>query len=540
MSKVLEGKSIYNGVTIGKIYYHGKRDGMVKCIPVEDVDRELARLEEAKQLASAQLEALHRKLSDDHGVENAGIFEGQKMILADEVFNKSIREMIQAQPVNAEYAVSMVGKQYMDAFQSLEDEYFKARSVDVKDVMLRLISVLESCKDQEILQEPCIIMAQELTPSETVQMDRKKMLGLATRVGSANSHTSILARTFGIPAVAGLEISPEMDGLLGILDGFTGHLILEPDEEILAYYKKKMGEEGKKKDFLQQYKGRETVNRFGKRIGVYANIGELSDLDVVFENDAEGIGLFRSEFSYLKEDHFPTEEELFETYKLLAVKMAGKRVVIRTLDIGTDKMVRYLELPREENPALGYRAIRICLTREEIFRTQLRAILRASVYGRVEVMYPMITSLWEIRRIKEILKELVLELEQEGILCGNIRQGIVIETPAAALISDQLAQEVDFFSIGTNDLAQYTLAADRQNPELELFYDAKHPAIMQLIKLTVDNAHKAGITVGICGELGADESMTDTFMEMGIDELSVAPDRLLALKKAILGENSLN
>ncbi len=535
MSNVLNGKTIYGGVVIGRIHFHGKKDGSVMRLRVEDTDAEILRFEDARKKAQDQLQDLYERMLREAGIENAGIFEGQLMILEDENFNGSVKQMIAEQSVNAEYAVEVAGNHFAEVFSELADEYFRARSIDVKDISQRLKNVLEEKGMPRSLREPCIIMAEELTPSETVQMDRKLMLGLVTRLGSSNSHTAILARTFGIPAIAGVDISEEMDGKMAVIDGHAGRLIVEPDEETIAFYQEKIQEENDKKVLLEVYKGKETINRFGKKISVYANIGELSDLDAVLENDAEGIGLFRSEFSYLKENDFPTEEELFLVYRRLAEVMGSKKVVIRTLDIGTDKKVDYLKLQEEENPALGYRAIRICLTREDIFRTQLRAILQASAYGNVAVMYPMIASLWEVKRIKTILEEVKQELDSAGIPYGNVEQGIVVETPAAAVISDLLAKEVDFFSIGTNDLAQYTLAVDRQNLELDMFYDARHEAILRLMRMTVENAHKAGIRVGICGELGADTTLTDTFMEMGIDELSVSPSQVLAVKRAIIG-----
>ncbi len=536
MSKILQGKSIYSGVVIGRIHFHGKKEGNVKRLQVKDCAAEILRFEAARKKAGEQLAALYEKILKEAGMQSAGIFEGQMMILEDDNFNQFVKQMILEQNVNAEYAVDMAGKHFAEVFYGLEDEYFRARGIDVKDISQRLRNILEEQEEVRGLQEPCIIMAEDLTPSETVQMDRQMLLGLVTRLGTANSHTAILARTFGIPTVAGLDVSEDMDCKMAIVDGTVGCLILEPDEETLRIYEARISEEEENRTLLAKYKGREVVNRFGKRIPVYANIGELSDLDAVLENDAEGIGLFRSEFFYLKENDFPTEEELFSAYRHIAETMKGRRVVIRTLDIGTDKKVEYLNLPEEENPALGYRAIRICLTREDIFRIQLRAILRASAYGNVAIMYPMVASLWEVQRIKEILEEVKQELDREGSTYREVEQGIVVETPAAAVISDLLAKEVDFFSIGTNDLAQYTLAVDRQNLELDRFYDARHEAILRLMRMTVENAHKEGIRVGICGELGADTSLTDTFMEMGIDELSVAPAQVLKVKRAIIGE----
>ena len=535
MSNILEGKSIYGGAVIGKIYFHGKKEGNRKPVEVDNIYTEMQRYETAREKAKEQIKALHQKLLSEIGDENANIFEGQLMILEDTSFHDSVRRLIKSESVNAEYAVEVVGNHYAAVFLRLEDAYFQARSIDVKDIAQRIINVLENRVAESILQEPCIIMAEELTPSETVQMERGLMKGLVTRLGSANSHTAILARTFGIPAVVGMDVSEEMDGMLAILDGAAGKLILNPDEEKLSFYENCIKEEERKKEQLLAYKGKEIINKFGKKIAVYANIGDLSDLEAVKAYGADGIGLFRSEFSYLKENDFPTEDELFEVYKKLAESMKGKKVVIRTLDIGTDKMVSYLNLPAEENPALGYRAIRICLTREDIFRTQLRAILRASSYGNVSIMYPMIASLWEIQKIKQIVEELKQELNAAGIAYGEVEQGIVVETPAAAVISDLLAKEVDFFSIGTNDLTQYTLAVDRQNLELDKFYDAHHEAIFRLMNMIVKNAHDAGIRVGVCGEMGADVKLTQKLMEMGIDELSVSPSLVLEIKREIIG-----
>lgn len=534
MMKIFEGKSIYSGYTIGRIHYYGKQDTVVRRDKVEAVPAELERYEAAKKKAAEQLQELYEKAVREVGEMNAQIFEVHIMMMEDEDYNDSVRHIIESQSINAEYAVAATAENFAAMFAGMEDDYFKARAIDVKDVSERLIRILADAVSDTRLTEPCIIMAEDLTPSETVQLDKQYMLGLVTRYGSANSHTAILARTMNIPALIQVEIDPAYHGKQAIIDGFSGKLILEPDEETLADYQKKIWAEQERRALLQQLKGKETINKYGKKIHLYANIGELSDLAAVLAGDAEGIGLFRSEFLYLKAEDYPTEEALFMAYKQVAETMVGKKVIIRTMDIGADKKVDYFQLKEEENPAMGYRAIRICLTREEIFRTQLRAILRASAYGNVAVMYPMITSLWEVKRIKEIMDQIRRELEEMGITCGSVEQGIMIETPAAALISDLLAKEVDFFSIGTNDLSQYTLAIDRQNTELDQFYDAHHEAILRLIRMSVENGHREGIWVGICGELGADITLTDTFMEMGVDELSVSPSRVLAVRKAIL------
>lgn len=533
MNIILEGKSIYSGIAIGKIYYYGKKQSIVRRTKIEDVQAEIERYEQAKKTAIGNLLELYEKAVKEVGEVNARIFEIHSLMLEDDDYNASIQNMIRSQSVNAEYAVAATGDNFSEIFANMEDEYFKARSIDVKDVSERLLSILTENVEKRQLTEPCIIMAEELSPSETVQMDKNCVLGFVTKLGSSNSHTAILARTMNIPALINIESSQKFDGKLAIVDGFEGKLIVEPDEETIHFYQKRLDEEKEKKELLMQYKGKETINKYGKKIHLYANIGDTSDLASVLANDAEGIGLFRSEFLYLKEADYPSEESLFQAYKQTAEVMGGKKVIIRTMDIGADKKVGYFQLEEEANPAMGYRAIRICLTREEIFKTQLRAIFRASAYGNIAVMYPMITSLWEIRKIKEITEQIKKELDESGVKYGEIEQGIMIETPAAVLISDLLAKEVDFFSIGTNDLTQYTLALDRQNPKLDAFYDAHHEAILRMIRMTVENGHKEGIWVGICGELGADTDLTDAFMEMGVDELSVSPSKVLTVRKAI-------
>ncbi len=533
MSKVLEGKIICGGVAVGKLYFYGKKEGSVRRELIADTEAEIARYEAANKKAVNQLKLLHAKAVKEVGEINARIFESHQMILEDDEYRASVRNIISMQSVNAEYAVTATGDNLAAKFANMDDEYFKERSIDVKDVSRRLLSILT--EEEEIcMTESCIIMADELTPSEAVQLDKQHLLGFVTKKGSVNSHTAIIAGMMNIPALTDIEADERLHGKTVIVDGFAGKLIVEPDQEIQEYYQQKIQEEKEKKELLLQYKGKETINKFGKRIHLYANIGDVSDLPSVVDNDAEGIGLFRSEFLYLKEKDYPTEEALFQAYKQAAETMDGRKVVIRTMDIGADKKVDYFKLNEEENPALGFRAIRICLTREEMLRTQLRAILRASAYGNVSVMYPMITSLWEVRKIKEVVEEVKQELDSEGIAYGAFGQGIMIETPAAALISDILAKEVDFFSIGTNDLAQYTLAVDRQNPELDAFYDAHHEAILRLIRMTVENGHREGIQAGVCGELAADLTWTDTFMELGVDELSVAPGKVLEIRKAII------
>lgn len=534
MSIVLEGKSIYSGISIGKIWFYGKNRSMVRRDRITDADTEIKRFEKAKSEAVAQLKELYQKAVKEVGEINAQIFEVHTMMLEDEDYNDSIKHIIESQKVNAEYAVAATGDNFSEMFAQMDDEYFRARAADIKDISERLIAVLAEREHGELLSEKCIVMAEELAPSETVQMDKQNLLGFVTKLGSSNSHTAILARTMNIPALVGVRISEEYNGKTAVLDGFSGKLIVEPDEDTLEQYRIRMEEEQKKKEMLLKYKGRETINKNGKKIHLYANIGGISDLASVLSNDAEGIGLFRSEFLYLEADDYPSEEVQFQAYKQVAETMVGKKVIIRTLDIGADKKVDYFGLAEEENPAMGYRAIRICLKREDIFRTQLRAILRAGVYGNIAVMYPMIISVEEVKKIKEIVKSIEKELEESGIEYGKVEQGIMIETPAAALISDRLAGEVDFFSIGTNDLTQYTLAIDRQNPELDPFFDTHHEAVLKLIRMTVENGHAAGIWVGICGELGGDLSLTNTFMDMGIDELSVSPSKILAVRETII------
>ncbi len=532
--ETFKGKKIFNGVAMGKIKFYSKVQNQIVRKKVEDIQAEFSRYEEAKRIALEQLEALHGKAIREVGEANAEIFEVHAMMLEDEDYNESVRNIITSQGVNAEYAVGVTGDNFAEMFSDMDDEYFKARSADVKDISERVLSILNgNSTDSEIGEEAVIIVAEDLAPSETVQMDKSKLLAFVTRLGSFNSHTAILARTMSIPALIGVEIHPEWNGKTGIVDGYTGIFIVEPDEETLEKYKNIQARDQEQKELLQTLKGKENITKSGRRIKLYANIGNVSDLGSVLKNDAGGIGLFRSEFLYLETSDFPTEEEQFRAYKQVAETMAGKKVIIRTLDIGADKQVEYFQLGKEANPAMGCRAIRICLTQPEIFKTQLRALFRASAYGNLAIMYPMITSVKEVHRIKEISREVREELQLAGVEIGKVEEGIMIETPAAALISDLLAEEADFFSIGTNDLTQYTLAIDRQNDKLDEFYDSHHEAVLRMIQMVVDNAHKAGIWAGICGELGADLELTERFLEMGVDELSVSPGCILPIRKVV-------
>lgn len=533
MEKVT-GKKIFNGVAIGKIKFYSKVQNQIVRKKVEDSQGELERYEAAKKTAIEQLHVLHEKAMKEVGEANAEIFDVHAMMLEDDDYNDSVHNIISSQGVNAEYAVGVTGDNFAEMFANMDDEYFKARSADIKDISERILSILNGNNtDSEIGDEPVIIVAEDLAPSETVQMDKTKLLAFVTRLGSSNSHTAILARTMSIPALIGVEISQEWSGRMGIVDGYSGTLIVDPDEETLAEYEKKKADDMEQKELLQTLKGKENVTKSGRKINLYANIGNVSDMVSVLQNDAGGIGLFRSEFLYLESSDYPTEEEQFKAYKQVAETMAGKKVIIRTLDIGADKQVDYFNLDKEDNPAMGYRAIRICLTEPEIFKTQLRALFRASAYGNIAIMYPMITSVEEVQRIKEISKEVREELHSAGVEIGQVEEGIMIETPAAAVISDLLAKEVDFFSIGTNDLTQYTLAIDRQNAKLDAFYNAHHEAVLRLIQMVVDNAHKEGIWAGICGELGADTELTETFLKMGLDELSVSPGCILPIRKIV-------
>lgn len=532
--EVYSGKTISKGIAIGTLYFYAKNQQRVKRYKVQDTEGELARFENAKYKAMEELKVLYDKALQEVGEVNADIFEVHAMMLEDADYNDSIQNMITSQHVNAEYAVASTGDNFAEMFSQMDDEYFRERAIDVKDISERIVSILaERNTSAQIPPVPSIVAAEDLVPSETVQMDKNNLLGFVTRQGSGNSHTAILARTMGIPAVSGIDIQKEWNGKTVIIDGETGKLLLDPDQETLEDMEGKRREKAEQKKLLLNYKGRETRTAGGKKIHLYANAGSFSDIVNVLANDAEGIGLFRSEFLYLEKDHFPTEEEQFQVYKAAAENMAGKKIIIRTLDIGADKQVSYFGLEKEENPAMGYRAIRICLEQPDIFKTQLRAIFRASVFGNVSVMYPMIISAEEVRKIKEIVREVKEELTEQSIPYRDIEQGIMIETPAAAIISDELAKEVDFFSIGTNDLSQYTLAIDRQNEKLDKFYNAHHPAILRLIQNVIKNGHEAGCWVGICGELGADMELTEQFLQMGIDELSVSPVMVLPLRKKI-------
>lgn len=529
-----EGTSIFQKVAIGPIYFYSKDQQQVKRYKTKDSQGEWERYEKARTQAIGELQQLHDKALQEVGEVNAAIFEVHAMMLEDEDYNDSVKNIIFSQQVNAEYAAAATGDNFSRMFAEMDDEYFKARSADIKDISERVVGILADRRSSgSIGEEPVIVMAKDLAPSETVQMDKTKLLAFVTELGSSNSHTAILARTMSLPALIGVPVNEEWNGRLAIVDGYNGVLYVDPEQEILDAMKKRQQEDLEKERLLQQIKGKETVTKDGRKVRLYANIGNVSDVPTVLNNGAEGIGLFRSEFLYLEKDTFPTEEEQFQSYKLAAEMMAGKKVIIRTMDIGADKKVDYFGLDEEENPAMGYRAIRICLKQPEIFKTQLRAIFRASVYGKIAVMYPMITSVEEVRQIKEIVNQVIGELEGSNIPYGEVEQGIMVETPAAAVISDLLGKEVDFFSIGTNDLSQYTMAIDRQNARLAPFFDAHHPALLRLIQMVIDNGHKEGCWVGICGELGADLTLTETFVEMGIDELSVAPGMILPIREKI-------
>ena len=542
--QVYSGKSVFGGIAIGKISVYRKNEQQLKRVRTEDTKGELARYEAAKAAAIEQLQELYQKALKEVGEANAAIFEIHQMMLDDGDYNESVENIIETQKINAEYAVAVTGDNFAQMFRAMDDDYMRERAADVKDVSERVLSILNGGqKGKVVTDEPVIIVADDLAPSETVQLEKDMVLSFVTVHGSVNSHTAILARTMAIPALIGTEELPlddTVDGKLAVVDGLNGKIYVEPDAQTLEEMKKRRQAELEKKELLQLLKGKDNVTLDGKKIMLYANIGNIKDLATVIQNDAGGIGLFRSEFIYLEKDRYPTEEEQFSIYKTAVETMAGKRVIIRTLDIGADKQCEYFKMDKEENPALGYRAIRICLTCPEIFKTQLRALFRASAYGNLAIMYPMITSLWEVKRIKEIVEEVKAELTAEQLEFGNPQQGIMIETPAAVMMSEELAKEVDFFSIGTNDLTQYTLAIDRQNPKLDKFYDAHHPAVLSMIRMTVENAHKAGIWAGICGELGADTSLTKEFLAMGVDELSVSPGSILPIRKIILETDTEN
>ena len=535
--KVYHGKSVFGGIAIGKTAVYQKSEQQVKRVKTEDSDGEWARYQAAREASIEQLGELYDKACREVGETNAAIFEIHQMMLEDLDYIESIENIIRSQEVNAEFAVATTADNFAQMFAAMDDAYMQGRAADVKDVSERVLDILcgvsEGIKQTD---EPSIIAADDLAPSETVQLDKSKVLAFATMYGSSNSHTAILARTMNIPAVIGLgeSLSPQYDGKMAVIDGFTGTLYIDPDEETLSRMQKKREEDLEKKALLEQLKGKENITKSGQKINVYANIGNASDVGAVLKNDAGGIGLFRSEFLYLENETFPTEEQQFAVYKQVAENMAGKKVIIRTLDIGADKQVDYFGLDKEENPALGYRAIRICLTRPEIFKTQLRALYRAAFYGNISIMFPMIISVSEIHKIKEMIKEVKAELKEQGIpYKEDVELGVMIETPASVMISRELAKEVDFFSVGTNDLTQYTLAIDRQNSKLDEFYDPHHPAVLAMIRMAAENAHAEGKWIGICGELGADLELTEEFLKMGLDELSVSPSMVLPLRKKI-------
>ena len=536
---VYQGKSVFGGIAIGHLCVYQKGEQQVTRQKIEDVEAEVKRFQVAREAAQAQLGELYDKAVKEVGEANAAIFEMHQMLLEDEDYQDSVENIIRTQQVNAEYATAVTSDHFSSMFAEMDDDYMKERAADIRDISERVIANLNGeNKSKVVTDEPVIILADDLAPSETVQLEKDKVLSFVTVHGSVNSHTAILARTMGIPALVSteMELTQDLDGKLAVVDGNHGTIYVDPDAETMEKMKTLKKEEEEKKELLQTFKNKESITLDGKRVLTYANIGNVKDLALVLQNGAEGIGLFRSEFLYLESETYPTEEEQFEVYKKVAETMAGKRVIIRTLDIGADKQADYFELAKEENPAMGVRAIRICLTRPEIFKTQLRALFRASAYGNIAIMYPMITSLSEIAQIKEIVEEVKAELDADGVPYGTPEQGIMIETPAAATISDLLAKEVDFFSIGTNDLTQYTLAIDRQNQSLDAFFDAHHIAVLRMIYQTVQNAHKAGIWCGICGELGAD--LTELFLAMGIDELSVSPGRLLTIRRLICETDS--
>ena len=531
-----QGKSVYKGIAMGPVVVLKKNDYQVKRTRIEDPEAEIKRVDEALEKSKEQLQKLYDKAVQEVGEASAAIFEVHQMMLEDDDYLEAIQNTIRTEQINAEYAVAATGDNFAEMFASMDDDYMKARSADIKDISERLVRNLSGQDDADLSSiEPSIIVADDLSPSETVQMDKDKILAFVTVHGSTNSHTAILARMMNIPALIGVDMDLEEihTGMEAVVDGFQGTVIFEPDETVKAQTTEKMAEEAEKLRLLQELKGKENVTLDGHKINIYANIGSVGDIGYVMENDAGGIGLFRSEFLYLGRNDFPTEEEQFQAYKQAVQMMAGKKVIIRTLEIGADKQVDYFNLGNEDNPAMGYRAIRICLKQPEIFKTQLRALLRAAVYGNLSIMYPMITSTEEVKKIYEIVAEVEEELKAQEIQYKIPEQGIMIETPAAAIISDRLAEMVDFFSIGTNDLTQYTLAIDRQNEKLDEFYNPHHEALLRMIRMVVDNAHKCGKWAGICGELGADTTLTEEFVRMGLDELSVAPSMVLKLRKIV-------
>ena len=532
--QVATGKSILGGVAIGPLRVYRKEETQTAAASSLTVEEELARFDAAREKAKEQLRALYDKALEEVGEENAAIFEIHEMMLEDDDYIDAVKSIVENQGATAEYAVATTGDNFAAAFADMEDAYMKARATDVRDVSGRVVNILSGAEEQDALgDEPAILVADDLTPSETVQMDKSKLLGFITRYGSANSHTAILARTMNIPALIGVDYDESWDGKLAVLDGYNHCVYVDPAPELLSAMEDKRKDDLKQEALLQGLKKKPNVTLDGREVKVYANIGNAGDVGLVLQNDGGGIGLFRSEFIYLNSQDFPTEEEQFAIYKRVAETMAGKKVIIRTLDIGADKQADYFGLDKEENPALGYRAIRICLTRRDIFKAQLRAILRASAFGTVSVMFPMIISVREIRDAKDVLEECRRELRERGVAMGEVEIGIMIETPAAVMMAEELAQEVQFFSLGTNDLTQYTLAIDRQNPKLDAFYAAPPPAILRMIRQTVEAGHRHGCWVGICGELGADLTLTETFLRMGVDELSVSPPAILPLRKKI-------
>ncbi len=530
------GKSVVQEIAVGSIYVFAKKESSLTKRTIEDADQEMARFEAARTEAMNQLDHLYQEALTQVGEEEAMIFDTHKVMLEDLDYLEAIEEKIRTDKVNAEYAVTATGEEFAAIFAGMDDEYMQARAADVKDISDRVVRILEGRQDEGFHPaEPVIVLAEDLTPAETIQMDKSKILAFVTQKGSANSHTAILARSLNIASLvnADVEIKPEYHGRQAVVDGVEGVFYINPEPELLKQKEKQQKELAGREEALKQLIGMPSETKDGRKIKIYANMGNVEDVAQVLKNDAEGIGLFRSEFLYLGREDFPGEEEQFEAYKEVVSAMQGRKVIIRTLDIGADKKADYFGLEPEENPAMGYRAIRICLTREEIFRTQLRAIYRASAFGTVSIMFPMIISVTEIRKIKKIVEQVKAELAAENIATGEVELGIMVETPAAAVISDQLAEEVDFFSIGTNDLTQYTLAIDRQNQKLDSFYDSHHEAVLRLIRMTVENGHKAGIWVGICGELGADETLTGTFVDMGLDELSVSPSSVLKIRDRV-------
>ena len=533
---VYQGKSVFGGIAIGHLCVYQKGEQQVTRQKIEDVEAEVKRFQVAREAAQAQLGELYDKAVKEVGEANAAIFEMHQMLLEDEDYQDSVENIIRTQQVNAEYATAVTSDHFSSMFAEMDDDYMKERAADIRDISERVIANLNGeNKSKVVTDEPVIILADDLAPSETIQLDRSKVLAFVTREGSTNSHTAILARTMNIPALVCTPVADGMDGKMAIVDGMAGKIIIEPEESVLAEYQKKKEDESKRKELLSALKGKPTATKSGKSIKLYANIGGIGDVGAALMNDAEGIGLFRSEFLYLQNDHYPTEEEQFSAYKSVAEMMGGRKVIIRTLDIGADKKIDYFNLDKEDNPALGYRAVRICLDRPEIFKTQLRALYRASAFGNIAIMVPMIISVWEVQKVKEIMAEIRAELDAQKIPYGKVEFGIMIETPAAVIIADELAKEVDFFSIGTNDLTQYTLAIDRQNAKLDMFYDSHHPAVLKMIQMVIDSAHKEGIWAGICGELGADTTLTEQFVAMGIDELSVSPAMVLPVRERVVG-----